>query len=781
MEDDKFLKLLLQTFAVEAREHLAAMSQQLLALESAPASADVPGVVETLFREVHSLKGAARSVNLADIERVCQPMERVLSALKRGELAATPGFFEAMYAAADGLARILARDVGESSQLEPGLPATLANSMFVLLGKASPAAPGAAAGPVPARSAATEPGAPAQAEAAVAPVTPEQPHAGAALPAAAPAESTVRIAVAKVDALMAQSQELQALKLAGAQIAEELQAMADMLASWRRGFDKRAGHARLLKRTGGDDAADNPKSRRLLARLLDAFDSDELFVKSLAERMGRVARAAAQDRRVLASRIDRLVDEVRQVSMLPFSSLFTGLPKLVRDLSHDSGKDVALDITGASLEADRRILEQLRTPLTHLIRNAIDHGIETPAQRMSSGKSPRGRLSVVVSAREGGRVELAVSDDGAGIDVERVRARALKMGLRSEEALAQLDASQSAQLIFESGLSTSPILTDLSGHGLGLAIVREKVLALGGSIMVAPADAGGSFASGTRFVIVLPTALASFHGLLVRAAGQAFVFPSRHVERVCRVPPSSIRPVNGVDTVDVQDEPVQVVSLALTLGLQLSPGAPVPAFWQLVVLSCNDERLAFAVDEVVGDQEVLVQPLVPPLHRVPNISAATVIGAQVVPLLNVADLFKSADAMRAGRAAPWHAAPREGAAVSLLVAEDSVTARTQLRQILESAGYMVTTAADGMEALANLQSGEFDLLVSDVEMPRLDGFGLTARVRRDQRLADLPVILVTALDSREDKERGVEVGANAYIVKRGFDQQRLLDTIRTLL
>ncbi len=779
MEDDKFLKLLLQTFAVEAREHLAAMSQQLLALEGAPSPADVPGVVETLFREVHSLKGAARSVNMADIERVCQPMERVLSALKRGELAATPAFFEAMYGAADGLARILARDVGESTQMEPGLPATLANSMFLLLNKASQAGAAVAGGP-PALTTTSMPSV--QAEATVAPVA----EHGAPTPPAAPADTTVRIAVTKVDALMAQSQELQALKLGGAQIAEELQALADMLASWRRGFDKRAGHARRLKRNDGSDAADGPKSRRLLARLLDAFDSDELFVKSLAERMGRVARAAAQDRRVLASRIDRLVDEVRQVSMLPFSSLFTGLPKLVRDLSHDSGKDVALDITGTSLEADRRILEQLRTPLTHLVRNAIDHGIETPSQRVRMGKSPRGRLSVAVSAREGGRVELAISDDGAGIDVQKVRARALKMGLRSEEALAQMDAAQSAQLIFESGLSTSPILTDLSGHGLGLAIVREKVVALGGSIVVAPAnahggDAGDAFGRGTRFVIVLPSALATFHGLLVRAADRLFVIPSRHVERACRVAPSSIRSMNGVDTIDVHDEPVRMASLALTLGLQPPPGAPLPAFLQLVVLSCNGERLAFAVDQVVGDQEVLVQPLVPPLRRVPNISAATVIGAQVVPLLNVADLYKSVDAMDAGRTAPWRAEPREGAVVSLLVAEDSVTARTQLRQILESAGYSVTTAADGMEALANLQSGEFDLLVSDVEMPRLDGFGLTARVRRDQRLADLPVILVTALDSREDKERGVEVGANAYIVKRGFNQQRLLDTIRTLL
>lgn len=757
MEDETFLKLLLQTFAVQAREHLDAMSTLLLELER-----QVPGkrapAWETLFREAHSLKGAARSVNLPEIERVCQAMERVLSAFKRGELSVTPAFFEVMHAAVDGVGRLLARDLGESRAEHAGLASTLAREVLQLLeGPAeSVAAPQAAPAPVAAADmASTGP--------------------AAAVPGP-PGADTVRIATAKLDALVAQAQELQGLKLGGAHLADEAQSIVDMLATWSRGHDKRSGHARMLRRSGTLDKLENSKNKRLLERLLDASETDELFLRSLADRLGRLARAAAQDRRSLASRIDRMADQVRQVAMLPFSSLLGPVPKLVRDLAHDGGKDVAVDIQGAALEADRRILEQLRTPLTHLLRNALDHGIERPQQRVLAGKPPQGRLAISVNACEGARVALTISDDGAGVNVDKVRAQALKMGLRTEEQLAGMETEQLQQLIFESGLSTSPILTDLSGHGLGLAIVREKVQALGGSISVAAGEGG----IGTCFCVVLPTTLATFHGLLVRCAGQSFMLPSRQVERVLRVEAQAVEVQEETPQLLVDGEHLRLVRLSSLLGLKdRLPADDSLHFMQIVIAANAGERLAFAVDEVVGDQEMLVQPLAPPLRRVPHISAATVLaGGQVVPLLNVADLFKSA---QAAPPTAWHSPTRTSEAISLLVAEDSVTARTQLREILESAGYRVTTAADGVEALANLQSGQYDLLVTDVEMPRLDGFGLTARVRRDERLSQLPVILVTALDSREDKERGVEVGANAYIVKRGFSEQRLLDTIRTLL
>jgi len=769
MEDDVFLKQLLQMFAIEAQEHLTMMSELLLQLEREPPEAEAALAVETLFREAHSLKGASRSVNLTDIERVCQPLERVLSAVKRRELARTPDFFKTMYETVEGLGQILARDVEHARGVDAGLPGALTRSLLALM---SPGAPATAVAPSSGSAATAAPAAPAAAP------TASVVHATAAATAI---PDTVRLATSKLDSLMTQAQELQSLKFSGAHLADDAQGMVDMLAAWRRGFDKRARHARLLRRAAAAATGENtPRGSRMLGQLLDAFDADELFVRSLTERLARHTRAAAQDRRVLGARVDRLLEDMKQVSMLPFSSLLSSVPKLVRDLAHDSGKDVDVFIDGATLEVDRRILEQMKTPLTHLVRNAVDHGIEKPELRQRAGKPPRGRVAVAVAAREGNRVEISISDDGAGVAIDKVRSRAEKMGLRSEATLAAMDETQLGQLVFESGLSTSPILTDLSGHGLGLAIVREKVDAMGGKITVGPGENG----IGTRLLIVLPATLSTFRGLLVRAGGRPFVLPSRHVERVLRLRPEAVVTHDGRDAVPVDDDMLPLVSLAATLGLKTQPSDAVAGsrYVQIAVLAASGERMCFAVDEVIGDQEVLVQPLAPPLRRVRNIAAATVQGAgRVVPLLNVTDVLKSAAIERDGRLPSWRTAQAAGARASLLVAEDSITSRTQLRAILESAGYRVTTAADGMEALANLQNGEFDLLVTDVEMPRLDGFGLTARVRRDKRLSELPVILVTALDTREDKERGVEVGANAYIVKQGFNQGRLLDTIRMLI
>jgi two-component system chemotaxis sensor kinase CheA len=332
-------------------------------------------------------------------------------------------------------------------------------------------------------------------------------------------------------------------------------------------------------------------------------------------------------------------------------------------------------------------------------------------------------------------------------------------------------------LVFHSGLSTSPIITDLSGRGLGLAIVREKAETLGGTITVTSTPGAG-----TTFRMLVPLSLATFRGVFVDVAGQRFVIPTASVERVGRVKPDEIKTVENRQTIALGKDAVSLVRLRDVLELSGPDGRVNGAARPVVVVRAADRRVAFLVDEVQGEQEVMVKRLGQQLARVRNIAGASISGSgAVIPILNVVDLVESAST--AGAPGPTDAVhdtalERRG---RLLIVEDSITARTLVKSILEVAGYEVVATVDGLDALTRLKTEPFDLVVSDVDMPRLNGFELTTKIRADKKLADLPVVLVTALGSPEDRAYGIEVGANAYIVKSDFDQSNLIEIIGRLL
>lgn len=746
LDNAALLQRLLATFKVEADEHLKAMSALFVELEQTGPGARVAQIVETLFREVHSLKGAARAVNLSSVEMVCASLESALAALKGQERAVPPALIDALSGGVDELGALLA-------------PGTVS------------AVPGAPAFPSP----------PAMEERAKSPSSSDP-------PTIAPGSETVRISTVKLEMLHAEAEELLAFKYSLGDLISELDALSASVSGFSKGWGKPANDARLMQRNGekasgengalgSDDGSAGEAVERLATdKLITAVLRAESFAKTVEDRLARIRSQAEREQRALNSATAQLQDDVRQALMMPFTSLFDILPKLVHDLARDSGKNVALRIDNAAVEVDRRILEQLKDPVIHLIRNAVDHGIEAPIERTRRDKPAQGQISLGITPMEGNKVELVVADDGAGIDLAKVRETATRLGLIAPQDTP--GTQETLRLIFESGLSTSPLLTDLSGHGLGLAIVREKVERMGGSVEVMLRATGG-----TSFRIVLPTMLATFRGLVVTAAGRPFVVPLRNVARVVRVAADDVETVENLATVPIGGQATALVYLAQVLDLA-TPALPTPGsqYLFLVLLENAGRRIAFAVDEVLGDHEVRVKGLGPQLKRVPNVAGATVLGAgRVVPVLNVPDLFKSA--LRAPRQAPPHPAARTPAKTrqSLLVVEDSITSRSLLTHILESAGYDVTTAVDGLDGLTAARSKKFDLVVSDVEMPRMDGFELTAHLRRDEKLSGLPVVLVTGLESREDKERGIEVGANAYIVKSSFDQSNLLETIRGIL
>jgi two-component system chemotaxis sensor kinase CheA len=489
-------------------------------------------------------------------------------------------------------------------------------------------------------------------------------------------------------------------------------------------------------------------------------------------------RRAASHEREAGVKVDRLLENVKRVLMLECRSLLDMFPKVVRDLAREQGKEVDLQIEGAELEIDRRILEELKDPLLHLVRNCVDHGVEKPPGRSAAGKPARATIRISAAQRESDKVEITVADDGAGVSLKRLAASAIKQGLLPAERAPSAGEAELLPLMFQSGVSTAPMITDLSGRGLGLAIVREKVERLGGTVEVETREGRG-----TTFRLLVPLTLATFRGIVVRVADHNFVIPTLGIERVLSGRRDDVRTVEDRPMLAVNGTHLPFVKLADVLEIVASARpAEADSRFLALVLGSSAMRVAFEVDEVHGDREVLIKPLGRTLERVRNVLGATVLAdVGIAPILNVHDLLKSA--LRVARApvsAAISATARAAQERRVLIVEDSITARGLLKNILEAAGYQVQVAVDGVEAWALLCVEPFDVVVSDVEMPRMNGFDLTARIRADRRLAELPVVLVTALDSREDRERGVDVGANAYIVKRDFDQERLFEVLQRL-
>lgn len=817
-KDDQFFEKLMAAFRMEADEHLRAIINGLLELEKSSDEDGRATMIENMYREAHSLKGASRSVNMTLIEAVCQAVESVFSGLKAKRIQGSTDLFDALHRAADIMVELLGEPEGVaiqpivdelerfesgaaassprrggprkkaarkgasrekyskgqvtpevSSQAEP--EALVADSSLEAAeSKASQAGPPVET--VPRETAESDRGAVRGAENVL---------SGSPVKDRLLQSDTVRISVDKLDPLMRQVGEMVLVKLTSRRRVEDLMRVMSAIDLWKQKWASLSSHGKgagallnLRGRSGESAGADGE-----LAKLMDFLDWNESCVKSLELKLKELAKSAEAEARLHGGMVDDLLEDMMNVLMLPCSSLLEMFPKLARDLSREAGKEVNLEIRGGDLEIDRRILDEMKDPLIHLVRNAIDHGIEAVGERESMGKPRVGTLTIAISQVSGNQIELVVSDDGAGIDAARVREAARRRGMLSEQEKDRLDGQDALSLVFRSEVSTSPVVTNISGRGLGLAIVREKVENLGGSVSVATAPQIGA-----SFKIVLPVTLSTFRGTLVNACDQLFIIPTSNVERVARIKKDVVKTVGNRDTIEVNGRAVPLIRLGDVLGLQRSAKKVEDTeYIPVLILRSAETLFSFSVETILQEQEVLVKTLGKQLSRVRNVAGATVLGSgKLVPILNVPDLIKSASkGARGGIGPAIRVEELESRTKSVLVVEDSITSRMLLKNILESSGYKVTTSVDGVEAWNVLKKDPFDLVVSDVEMPRMDGFELTSNIRGDERLSEIPVVLVTSLGSREDRERGIEVGANAYIVKGSFDQNNLLETVERLV
>lgn len=477
-------------------------------------------------------------------------------------------------------------------------------------------------------------------------------------------------------------------------------------------------------------------------------------------------------RRIEGSAAD-LGEGVRRLRLIPVEVALAGLPRLVRDTAAALGKQVRVEVAGARTEADRGVLDALGGVLGHLVRNCVDHGIEDPQTRRAAGKDPTGVVSVRV-AEQGTHLLLTIADDGAGIDRESVAARAAAAGLIPGPGSGA--APDALDLIFHPGLSTARTVTEHSGRGVGLDAVASAVSALGGTVSVASTPG-----EGTTFTLTLPAGMATTQCLLLGVGGRGMALPVAAVARVVRIEPDTLGQVGGRKVLAGEGTPTVVVELAEVIGWA-APAPTVAGRRRLAVLGQSaGTGVGLLVDEIGGEEDLVVKPLPAPLPPSRLTRGVAILGSgEVVAVLGAAEVFRAA-AVHGSPAAGPPSRPALPPRPVVVVADDSFTTRTMLRTILAAAGYDVRAAADGQEAVDLVLAGGCDAVVTDVEMPRLDGFGVCARLRSEPTTREVPVVLVTGLASDADRRRGVDVGADAYIVKGDFDQGELLETLRRLL
>ncbi|PQO88281.1 hybrid sensor histidine kinase/response regulator [Massilia phosphatilytica] len=721
---------MLDLFRMETREQMRVLTEGLLLLEQGAVDA---ARLESMMRAAHSVKGAAAIVGLEPAVRLAHAMEDVLVAAQEGRAQLDASSVDVLLGAVDLLHQLAEADGAAAPR--GNRIAAMAAALGALHGKGNAAPPAS-------------------------PSTVPQPTS---VPASPPAPVEPPSAPAGSDELLT--------------LASQARLHAGQLRPWIAGLQRYKRHQRAVYEAL--DALQDAIRATGDAHLADLAQRVADRAAPLRDTLHRTIEGAEHYERQALTVSTRLADEVLALRMCPFAEGVHGLPRMVRDLARGLGKDVRVEIEGADTLVDRAVLARMEGPLYQLLRNAVDHGMELPAERTAAGKPAHGTIRLEARHR-GGMLALAVADDGGGVDPERIRAAAVRRQVAAPAFAAELSQAELMQFLFLPGFSLKESATELSGRGVGLDVVHDAVHGMNGTVR-AESTPGAGFTT----MITLPLTQSIVRALVVDVAGAACALPIARVEGVRRVAASDVRTLHGrqyVDTPGGGQLGLVAASQVLDLGDAVAGTDLV-----LVAIGTGRERYGLVVDAVRGEQSLTVQPLEPTFGKLRDIAAAALLddGTPVL-ILDVPDMLRSiarllddGAALRLGLAADRLAAA--GRARRVLVVDDSLTVREMQRKLLAAQGYDVDVALDGADGWNQLRGADYDLVITDIDMPRLDGIGLTERIRRDPRLARLPVMIVSYKDRPEDRARGLEAGADYYLAKGAFHDATLLDAVRDLV
>ncbi|MBX3389283.1 MAG: hybrid sensor histidine kinase/response regulator [Phycisphaeraceae bacterium] len=766
---------MLELFKLEAESHCAALTEGLLALEKNPGDTSV---VEPLMRAAHSVKGAARIVGLDVVVTLAHVMEECFLAAKAGREKLTAARVDQLLRGVDVLAEIRAISESElgawtSSQ------ASRIDALVAELKAPAPAGAAPVSSPPPAAPAsesipAASSPSPVSAPAAAPPATATSPSPASGPAREAPSEgsaTSVRVASDVLNRMLSLAGEstVEASRMQG------LRALSENLRSRERalenGIESLREQVHEARRRGKPEQSD--------AEL-------DTMLESLGTETGRLRGAVLEH----SARFDETMRRVEELSgalytevlrsrMRPFTEGTTAFPRMVRDIARQLNKSVEFTLVGGGVEVDREILQKLESPLTHMIRNSLDHGVEPEAERIALGKPPKATIKLT-ARHQSGMLVVEVQDDGRGIDPDAIRRKVVERKMVDESTAAKLSKQELMEFPFLPGFSTKQSVSEISGRGVGLDVVMSMVQGVSGTISL-ESDPG----KGTCFVMRLPVTRSVLRAALVRIGGQLFAVPLARLHRVVLVAREDARPVQGRLQFTLDEQSVGLLRASDMLGGE-APDQSSAVLSVLVIGGKSDDLCGLIVDEFCGEEDLVIRPIDARLGSVAHIAAAS-IRADGLPVIvvDVDDLLRSVkQSLQEGK--PLGVITKQGGAAHaarrrILVVDDSITVREVERQLLQRRGYHVEVAVDGREGLNALKAGKFDLLVTDVDMPRMTGIELIRALRKESRFGELPVIIVSYKDREEDRLAGLEAGANAYLTKSSFHDDSLIRMVEDLI